>query len=267
MPKVSIIIRTKNKANSIGIVLGMIAVQSFKDFEVVVVDSGSTDSTLEIAREFSVRVLTIPSELFTYGYAMNVGCAAAQAEIFVGLSAHSIPRSRHWLENLLFPFSDPLICGTCSDGSSGYVKQNKDMYLQAPYIGLSNANSAYRKALWTKRPFDEKMFGTEDRDWQFHFQKEGYWIVNVLGAEVLRVDSMTRRERWIRSFNEIHGYAQFLDNHTLLQLLFLDLRKFLASPSRWEMCRFLGSLQGYLKGRRQRSKDGKISELSLWGAE
>src|SRR2546430_1178125 len=77
--------------------------------EVIIVDSGSTDATLDIAREFPTQIIEIPPASFSYGRALNLGVQAASGDYVISLSAHSLPASPYWLTNLLKPFADPTI--------------------------------------------------------------------------------------------------------------------------------------------------------------
>jgi len=263
MARVSIIIRTKNKADTIEVLLWMVYCQTFRDFEVIVVDSGSTDSTLDVARQFPVRIVQIKPEEFTYGYSMNVGCTAAKGDVFVALSAHCIPRSAGWLETLIAPFRDPRVAGVTSDGIRGPVGQDVEDFLTDPGFGLSNANSAYRMDLWRKKHFDEVMLGCEDREWEFHFLKRGYITINVVGGEVLRLVRMRYRDRYWKSYIEYHGLAQFLDDAVLRRMLWHQLTRLLTVPSRWEMCRLLGSCRGVILGRQMRRNSLSTVEEGL----
>lgn len=77
----SIIIRACNEERHIGRLLEGIARQEFPEgwkYEVIVVDSGSTDATVSIARHMGARVIPISKEEFSFGKALNVGCAQAQ---------------------------------------------------------------------------------------------------------------------------------------------------------------------------------------------
>ena len=69
--------------------------------EVIVIDSGSTDGTLDIAARYQVTVHRIARTAFTFGSALNLGARLAQAPVCVHLSGHSPPTSRRWLESLL----------------------------------------------------------------------------------------------------------------------------------------------------------------------
>ena len=73
-PVASIIIRAKNEEALIGEVLTAVYEQTVRDIEVILVDSGSTDRTLEIARKFPLKIIEIRPEEFTYGRALNIGC-------------------------------------------------------------------------------------------------------------------------------------------------------------------------------------------------
>ena len=53
-PKVSIIIRTLNEATFLPNLFDLINNQSYKNYEIIVVDSGSKDDTQKIAKEFTI---------------------------------------------------------------------------------------------------------------------------------------------------------------------------------------------------------------------
>ena len=106
MPETSIVIRTFNEEKHIGNLLSAIASQTYKNYEIVIVDSGSTDDTLSIAEKFPVRIIKIESRDFTFGYSLNVGCEASRGKYLVFVSAHILPVSREWLSNLVNAFKN-----------------------------------------------------------------------------------------------------------------------------------------------------------------
>ena len=89
----SIIIRTLNEERYLPELLAKISEQHtvLTDQEIVVVDSGSTDSTIEIASSYGCRITHISQEEFTFGRSLNVGCDYAEGDIFVFISGHCIP--------------------------------------------------------------------------------------------------------------------------------------------------------------------------------
>lgn len=163
-PNASIVIRVKNEARAIAATLGRIAIQrDVADFEVIVVDSGSTDGTLDVVRGTPARLLEIPACTFTYGRALNIGVAAAESERIVSLSAHSFPADEHWLASLLAPLDEDLVAGVYGQhlltshasipdriavGLSGVAR--KRPRTQTRSVLFSNANSA-SGAIWRWR--------------------------------------------------------------------------------------------------------------------
>ncbi|MBI4214094.1 MAG: glycosyltransferase [Chloroflexi bacterium] len=186
----SIVIRAKNEARDIGTSLTQVfAQQGVPSFEVIVVDSGSTDATLDIARQFPTRIIQIPPETFTYGRALNIGVQAATGDFAVSLAAHALPSHHRWLANLLAPFADPTIGGVYGRElpranvtlfelfgmwlsgvtSTRPRRQERDMM-------FSNRNGAFRRGLVLEHPFDEQIPGAEDLAWADWIQRHG-WAV------------------------------------------------------------------------------------------
>src|SRR5688572_4660273 len=99
-PRASVIVRARDEEAAIERTLSALRDQTV-DVELIVVDSGSTDGTLEIARRWCDRLIELPSERFTYGRALNVGAEAASAPIHFALSAHCAPERGDWIERSL----------------------------------------------------------------------------------------------------------------------------------------------------------------------
>jgi len=68
---ITVLIRSKNEEMYIAETFKAVFAQKLRDFEVILVDSGSKDKTVEIASKFDVRILKIAAKEFTYGYALN----------------------------------------------------------------------------------------------------------------------------------------------------------------------------------------------------
>jgi rhamnosyltransferase len=190
-PSVSVVIRAKNEACFIGQTLAAIWDDSaaLAPRQVVVVDSGSTDGTLEIVRSFPTTVIQIRPEDFTYGYALNLGVAHVDAEIVATLSAHSVPAGPEWLRRLVEPFSQPRVAGVYGRQLpranatvleligmrlTGVLSDTPRLLDRRPLF--SNANGAFRRALWLEHAFDEEVGGAEDIAWVRTMQERGYAI-------------------------------------------------------------------------------------------
>jgi rhamnosyltransferase len=183
-PLASVLIRTKDEEESIGRLLDLLAAQTVADrLETIVVDSGSQDRTVEIARSAGVRLIEIPAREFTYGRALNIGSAAARAPIVIPLSAHAFPRHDRWAERMLAVFEDERVacaCGATKDPSGQPIdapfQQDLEHARRNPLYGYSNSAGGYRTALWRQRGFREDMPFTEDKEWAWHWLHEGWRV-------------------------------------------------------------------------------------------
>ena len=87
MSEISVIMPSLNVRPYIEKCLGSVVSQSFKDLEIICVDAGSTDGTLEIINEFArkdSRIKVINSDIKSYGYQMNLGIRYAKGE-YIGI--------------------------------------------------------------------------------------------------------------------------------------------------------------------------------------
>ena len=185
-PRISVIVRTRDEASSLGRCLELLAAQRTAGaaLETIVVDSGSQDDTIPIARACGARVLTIPPEAFTFGGSLNLGAANARGEVLVALSAHAFPVDDGWLERFLDAVSVPCVACASGDryGPDGEslrraVRQDADLARRQPAWGYSNAAGAFHASLWRRRPFRSDLPGCEDKEWSWHWLQRGYLSV------------------------------------------------------------------------------------------
>jgi glycosyltransferase involved in cell wall biosynthesis len=98
---ISVIIPVYNEERDIGFCLRSLEKQSYKDFEVIVVDDGSTDSTIKIAQEFS-KVKIIKGKHKGPGFSRNLGAKHAKGDVLVFVDA-DMTFDREYLRNLVTP--------------------------------------------------------------------------------------------------------------------------------------------------------------------
>jgi len=218
--RASIVIRSKNEERFIGPVLRRVLEQEFSEpYEVLVLDSGSQDRTVEIVRGFPVRFETIPAERFTFGSALNRGTSLARGEYVVFLSAHCVPCTRSWLRELTGPFAnDPRVVATYGrqEPIPG-VNPLEERRLEQSYTlradktvqaSFSNANSAVRKCVWQDFPFDEAIASGEDFLWASTLPAP-YTIQYVHEASVFHSHPLLLRY-WRRRWYEEGLMGQYL---------------------------------------------------------
>lgn len=285
-PRASIIIRCYNEAEHLGKLLHGIDQQTEQDYEVVLVDSGSTDGTLEIAEDHGVeKIEHIDPEEFSFGRALNYGCDVADGEFCVIASAHVYPKREDWLERLLEKFRDPdvaLVYGkqrgneitTFSENRifEQWFPENDIDYQNHPFC--NNANAAIRRDLWEEFPYDEQLTGLEDVDWAKRVQKAGRQISYASEAEIIHVHDETPGEIFNRYRREAYAHKQIMPNQSfsLLDFLWLstyhillDYRAAVSDGELWgnvreipvfRLAQFWGTYRGF-------AREGPISD-QLW---
>ncbi|PIP55584.1 MAG: hypothetical protein COX06_02450, partial [Candidatus Zambryskibacteria bacterium CG22_combo_CG10-13_8_21_14_all_42_17] len=206
---------TLNEEKHIGNLLRAIEQQNYKNYEVIIVDSGSTDGTLEVAKKFPVKIISIESRDFTFGYALNVGCKVSKGKYLVFASAHVLPVNNKWLSNLISPFQNSkvaMVYGRQMGDNQSKFSERMDLQrlFKASAVDLdttldyaNNANSAVRSDLWKKNMFDEYLFGLEDIDWARAMVKMGYLVHYEPTAAVYHI----HEEEWYQVFNRYRREA------------------------------------------------------------
>jgi len=106
MIKTSIIILTKNAGNRFDNTLKMIFSQDVENYEVIIIDSGSNDNTIEIAKRYPSRIYEISPDEFHHSKTRNLGVELAKGIFIVFLTADAIPLNDNWLSNILDNFND-----------------------------------------------------------------------------------------------------------------------------------------------------------------
>ena len=106
---ISIIIRTKNEERWIGHCLKSIFNQTIKDFEVILVDNQSTDGTVEKAKKYPIKLVSI--DKYLPGKALNIGINNSCGDILVFISGHCIPEKNDWLEKIISDLAKEDVAG------------------------------------------------------------------------------------------------------------------------------------------------------------
>lgn len=216
LPSVSIVYRSLNEEKWLGPSLAAARAQTLEPgraVEFILVDSGSTDATLEIAARGGCRIVHIKKPDFTFGRSLNCGCAAATGDILVFISAHCIPSHDRWLENLIAP-----LAGGKADYAYGrqtghevsrfsehqvfdqyYGRENK---IPQAELFVNNANAAMPKSVWEKYRFDEAATGLEDLVFGKRLQRDGGRIAYVADAPVIHIHEESLNETRRRYYRE-----------------------------------------------------------------
>jgi rhamnosyltransferase len=219
----SIVVRAYNEAEHIERLMIGIGAQTVTPREVILVDSGSTDDTVAIARAYGARVVEVDSAEFTFGRALNKGCDAATGEICVFPSAHVYPVRTTWLEHLVEPLLDDRVVLSYGRQRGNETSRFSEHQILAQWFPAqsvcpqtthfcNNANCAIRRSVWESMPYDETLPGLEDIAWAKAAQADGGWIAYAAEAEVIHVHD----EAWEQVRNRYRREAmamRSIDHH------------------------------------------------------
>ena len=137
--------------------------------EVLVIDSGSTDGSLEIARRHPVRVEQIPNRDFGHGRTRNLAMRRTAAPFVAFLTQDATPAHDRWLAELLAPFADPRVAATYGAQIPRATSDPTTARTVAEAYGrfgpltvdaatedrpiFSSVNSCVRRSAWEEVPF------------------------------------------------------------------------------------------------------------------
>ncbi|MGH7369324.1 MAG: glycosyltransferase family 2 protein [Candidatus Methylomirabilaceae bacterium] len=206
-PELSIVIPTYNGGRDIREVLTKIYEQKTSvTCEVLVIDSGSTDETPRVVREFPVRLIEIRKRDFSHPRTRNFGCEQATGDLVVFMTQDATPYNHSWLDNLVRPLlGDPGVAASYSrqlprphcnpsemrdiftgagpirqmkvvDPTDDVQKQSFEVHLYE-FIRFSNVSACYRKAILRRLPFNESLLMVEDMEWCKRAIEAGYAII------------------------------------------------------------------------------------------
>jgi glycosyltransferase involved in cell wall biosynthesis len=203
-PTCSIVIRAFNEERHIARLLDGIRHQNIQDVQVILVDSGSSDRTVEIATEYGVQIVNIQPQDFTFGRSLNLGISHANADFVVIASAHVYPVYPDWLERLLEPFADEKVAisyGKQRGMETTQFSEHRIFEHWFPDISIhnqdhpfcNNANAAIRKKTWEQNAYNETLPGLEDLAWARWAHEQGYRIAYLAEAEIIHVHNESWR--------------------------------------------------------------------------
>lgn len=207
--KAAVIIPTWNGGDLFrGVLQALVDQQTEWPFEVMVVDSGSSDSTLETIRAFAdrgVRLHQISNGEFQHGRTRNLAISLTDAEFVAVLTQDATPANPHWLANLIRAFDKGDQVAGVFGGHLTYPKATEFVragqdghfarFAALPHVAqwgvappgmewgslewqqwlhyYSDNNSAMRRSVWEKIPYPEIPWG-EDQVWAWEIIKQGY---------------------------------------------------------------------------------------------
>ena len=178
IPKISVIIPVRNGADKIEQCLKAVLSQTYKPYEVIVVDGHSSDGTVEIAKKFPVKILY--EDYRTRSGGCQVGIENASGDYVAFTDADCIPK-KDWLDNLLKGF-DVGIVGV----GGGIMQTGEGFWVQSINLAfntfLGSANAVQGRLL-SKRRFVNTFSGCNSMYRREDIIHIGGFNVQLKGAE------------------------------------------------------------------------------------
>lgn len=211
-PRVTVIMRAKNSDWVIAQALSGLFSQDYRDFELLVVDSGSTDRTLEIVRQYPCRLVEIPAGNYYPGAVLNDAIGSVATELVVLQNSDVVPLNPSALGNLVAAFDDPAVV-------AAYARQlprpEADTWVRRDYavsfppsgpgpewITLSFPLAGMRRSAWEQRRFYTDAWGSEDTEWGHWATGEGLVVRYVPESVVMHSHNYTLTQLTGRRFIE-----------------------------------------------------------------
>ena len=225
---VSVVIPTKNGGPLFREVLKGLKKQEFGgSIEITIVDSGSTDQTRELAREFGASVIEVAAADFDHGLTRNLGVENSSGEAAILMTQDAVPGDEHLIANLVNAFQDPDVAGAYarqvpraeadvltrrdlgawltggSESAQQFVESSEQYDELTPMqryrlCNFDNVCSAIRKSVWKNFPFAKTDFG-EDIEWGKQVIEQGWKIAYVPASWVVHSHERTAAYQFRRN--------------------------------------------------------------------
>ncbi|MFI5175208.1 MAG: glycosyltransferase family 2 protein [Terriglobia bacterium] len=242
MTKISIVIPTKNAGPEFENTLALLKGQEIDaKTELLIIDSGSVDSTLSLAARYGAKILHADPASFNHGETRNCAIREASGEIIVLTVQDAVAADKQWLHRLTEWFrSDAKVAGTFGKqvprpdadllatwevethnkifdkGTRVKSLSTWDDFLRQDFMDrfdlalFDNVSSAIRKSVWQQIPFKPTEFA-EDMEWALEVMRAGYRIVHEPKAAVVHSHNRPAIYRWKRHFVTTKRVMQVLE--------------------------------------------------------
>ncbi|NOR54695.1 MAG: glycosyltransferase [Sulfurovum sp.] len=147
---ISIIIPTYNAQNYLVKLLDKIKNQSLANYELIIIDSSSSDQTVVIAKKYTDNVIVIPQSEFDHGGTRAKAAQIAKGEILVFLTQDALPLDNNTIENIVKVFKNPKV-------GAAYGRQLS--YEETSLFGKHLREFNYKNNSYTRNKTNIKEFG------------------------------------------------------------------------------------------------------------
>lgn len=216
---VSIVLRSYNEAWALRETLPALTAQSYRNWELIVFDSGSTDGSVELLKAMKPKhLIQLKPHEYRPGRVLNQGMQLAQSDRVIFLNADATPQGSGWLTPLVMALGN-------SKAAAVFGRQIPRTDCVAPFTRdydrcygpdresvkwehfFSMVSSGLRREVWAQRGFIETMQYSEDDEYTRWCRAQGYEITYVPESVVMHSHNYTPRQAYKRSFGEAWALA------------------------------------------------------------
>ena len=258
-PLVSIILRSFNEAWALGETLAALREQDYKAWELIVIDSGSSDGSQQlISAANPTHFIQIQPHEYNPSRVMNHGMRLGRSEFGIFLNADATPQGPHWLRPLATALQDPKTAAVCGrqiprpDCQAVFACDydrcfgpNRESATWDHFFSM--VSSGIRKDIWRQRGFLEKLQYAEDDEYTRWAKANGYKVVYCPASVVTHSHNYTPAQAYKRSFGDAKALAA----------------SWPGKPSEFNFLRtrLLGSLSDLRHDLKFCAKNGRLSEF------
>jgi len=231
--EVSVVIPTLNGGKDLERCLEAISRQhTDRRFEVLCIDSGSTERDLTVMERLGAHVVPIDRSRFNHGLTRDLGAGLSEGGTIVFLNQDAIPAHENWLEELVSPFDGgderlAAVQGGMAEvpdldqrfywdscGERFYFTSESHRWIaHHGGIGFSTVNCAINRKVWQRYPFGWAAI-MEDKKWQREVTEAGFEVRAQPGALVHHTHNYTTRDLLRRCNSEGYGWRTLGESYS-----------------------------------------------------
>jgi rhamnosyltransferase len=218
-PGVSIVMRSFNEAWALRDTLAMLRKQIGPSWELIVIDSGSTDGSVEIISDFNpAQFVQIASRDYIPGRVMNHGMRLARANKVLFLNADATPSNENWLAPLARALENPNVAAVFGRQiprpdcravfACDYERcfgENRESANWDHFFSM--VSSGLRKDIWSRRGFLENLQYAEDDEFTRWAKANGHEIVYCPDSIAIHSHNYTLQQAYKRAFGDAKALA------------------------------------------------------------
>ncbi|MGN6387713.1 MAG: glycosyltransferase family 2 protein [Verrucomicrobiota bacterium] len=218
-PLVSIIMRSYNEAWALKDTLQALKDQDYRNWELIVIDSGSTDGSQDLIKQAQpAHFHQIKPSEYNPSRVMNYGMKVARSEYGIFLNADATPQNSEWLRALVTPLHNPSVAAVfgrqiprpdcqavfACDYERCFGPKRESVKWEHFF---SMVSSGIRKDIWSIRGFLEKLQYAEDDEYTRWAKAQGYKVIYCPRSIVMHSHNYTSAQAYKRSFGDARALA------------------------------------------------------------